>query len=98
LSQAHRAIADDLRFDDSVPLINHDNVIIQKGIIFVKVVYDTSPITTIRAVHGGWLMEGLRHYTLEQDEHEGLHGSGCRSIIPYVHGERVVLSCVCVRY
>jgi hypothetical protein len=28
LSQAHRAIADGLRFDDSVPLINHDNVII----------------------------------------------------------------------
>jgi hypothetical protein len=24
LSQAHRAIADGLRFDDSVPLINHD--------------------------------------------------------------------------
>jgi hypothetical protein len=28
LSQAHRVVADDLRFDDSVPLINHDNVII----------------------------------------------------------------------
>jgi hypothetical protein len=34
LSQAHRAVADGLRFDDSVPLINYDNVIIQKGIIF----------------------------------------------------------------
>jgi hypothetical protein len=34
LSQSHRAIADDLRFDDNVPLINHDNIIIQKGIIF----------------------------------------------------------------
>jgi hypothetical protein len=34
LSQAHRAVADGLRFDDSVPLINHDNTIIQKGIIF----------------------------------------------------------------
>jgi hypothetical protein len=34
LSQAHRAVADVLRFDDSVPLINHDNVIIRKGIIF----------------------------------------------------------------
>jgi hypothetical protein len=34
LSQAHRAIADGLRFDDNVPLINHDNVIIRKGIIF----------------------------------------------------------------
>jgi hypothetical protein len=34
LSQAHRAVADDLLFDDSVSLINHDNVIIWKGIIF----------------------------------------------------------------
>jgi hypothetical protein len=34
LSQAHRAVADGLQFDDSVPLINHDNVIIWKGIIF----------------------------------------------------------------
>jgi hypothetical protein len=34
LSQAHRAVVDGLRFDDSVPLINHDNVIIRKGIIF----------------------------------------------------------------
>jgi hypothetical protein len=34
LSHAHRFAADGLRFDDSVPLINHDNVIIQKGIIF----------------------------------------------------------------
>jgi hypothetical protein len=34
LSQAHRAIADGLRFDDSVPLINYDNLIIWKGIIF----------------------------------------------------------------
>jgi hypothetical protein len=34
LSQAHMVVADGLRFDDSVPLINHDNVIIQKGIIF----------------------------------------------------------------
>jgi hypothetical protein len=34
LSQAHRVVADDLRFDDSVPLINHDNIIIRKGIIF----------------------------------------------------------------
>jgi hypothetical protein len=34
LSQAHQAVADGLRFDDSVPLINHDNVIIQKDIIF----------------------------------------------------------------
>jgi hypothetical protein len=34
LSQAHRVVADGLRFDDSMPLINHDNVIIQKGIIF----------------------------------------------------------------
>jgi hypothetical protein len=34
LSQAHSVVADGLRFDDSVPLINHDNVIIRKGIIF----------------------------------------------------------------
>jgi hypothetical protein len=34
LSQAHRVVADHLRFDDSLPLIIHDNVIIQKGIIF----------------------------------------------------------------
>jgi hypothetical protein len=34
LSEAHRVVADGLRFDDSVPLINHNNVIIQKGIIF----------------------------------------------------------------
>jgi hypothetical protein len=35
LSQAHRAIADGLRFNDNVSLINHDNAIIQKGIIFM---------------------------------------------------------------
>jgi hypothetical protein len=34
LSQAHRAVANGLWFDYSVSLINHDNVIIQKGIIF----------------------------------------------------------------
>jgi hypothetical protein len=34
LSQAHRVVVDGLRFDDSVPLINHGNVIIQKSIIF----------------------------------------------------------------
>jgi hypothetical protein len=34
LSQAHRVVDDGLRFDDSVPLINHNNIIIQKGIIF----------------------------------------------------------------
>jgi hypothetical protein len=34
LSQAHRAVADGLRFNDSVPLSNHDNVIRRKGIIF----------------------------------------------------------------
>jgi hypothetical protein len=33
-SEAHHAVADGLWFDDSVPLINHDNVIIWKGIIF----------------------------------------------------------------
>jgi hypothetical protein len=34
LSQAHRVIDDGLRFDNGVPLINHDNVIIRKGVIF----------------------------------------------------------------
>jgi hypothetical protein len=34
LSQAHRAVVDGLWFDDSVPLINHDNMIIRKSIIF----------------------------------------------------------------
>jgi hypothetical protein len=34
LSQAHRVIADSLRFDDSVTLINHGNAIIQMSIIF----------------------------------------------------------------
>jgi hypothetical protein len=34
LSQAHRVVVNDLWFDDSVPLSNHDNFIIQKGIIF----------------------------------------------------------------
>jgi hypothetical protein len=34
LSQAYRVVADGLRFDDSVPLINHDNIIIRNGIIF----------------------------------------------------------------
>jgi hypothetical protein len=34
LSQAHRAIADGLYFDDNVPIINHDNIIIWKNIVF----------------------------------------------------------------
>jgi hypothetical protein len=34
LSQAYQAVVDGLRFDDSVPLINHDTAIIRKGIIF----------------------------------------------------------------
>jgi hypothetical protein len=34
LSQAHRVVADGLRFDDNVPLINYDTIIIRKGIIF----------------------------------------------------------------
>jgi hypothetical protein len=29
LSEAHRAVADGTQFNDSVPLINNDNVIIQ---------------------------------------------------------------------
>jgi hypothetical protein len=34
LSQTHIAIAYGVQMDDSVPLINHDNVIIWKGIVF----------------------------------------------------------------
>jgi hypothetical protein len=34
LSQAYRVVADSHRFDDIVSLINHDNVIIRKNIIF----------------------------------------------------------------
>jgi hypothetical protein len=34
LSQVHQTVADGLRFDDSVPLINYDNIIIWRGIIF----------------------------------------------------------------
>jgi hypothetical protein len=34
LSQEHRVVADGLRFDDNDSLINYDNVIIRKGIIF----------------------------------------------------------------
>jgi hypothetical protein len=34
LSQPHRDVADGLRFDDNMPILNHDNVIIWKGIIF----------------------------------------------------------------
>jgi hypothetical protein len=32
---------------------------------------------------------------LKQDEHRDLCGSGCRSIIPYIHG-RELYCCVCV--
>jgi hypothetical protein len=35
------------------------------------------------------LLEGLRSHELairEYGGHEDLHGSGCRSVIPYVHG------------
>jgi hypothetical protein len=46
LSQARRAVADGLRFDDSVPLINYDNVNINKSIIFM-----TMEVTNI------WLVE-----------------------------------------
>jgi hypothetical protein len=37
LSQAHQTIADGLRFDDSVPLINHDNIIIFKTMEAMKI-------------------------------------------------------------
>jgi hypothetical protein len=44
LSHAHIIIANDLWFDDSVSLINHDSVIIRKGIIF----------KTMRQLRFGW--------------------------------------------
>jgi hypothetical protein len=65
------------------------------GVPTVKVVYDSSPRTTIRSAHGGSLLEGLRLYTLELDEHEGLRGLGRWSVICYVHG-RELYCCVCV--
>jgi hypothetical protein len=34
LSGAHRTVADGLQLDDSAPIINHDNIIIQKGVVF----------------------------------------------------------------
>jgi hypothetical protein len=34
LSQAHRVVPDGLQLDDSVPLINRDNVIIRMSIVF----------------------------------------------------------------
>jgi hypothetical protein len=34
LSQTHQVVADGFRLDDSVPPINLDNLIIQKGIVF----------------------------------------------------------------
>jgi hypothetical protein len=55
--------------------------------VSVKVVYDTFPETTTRAVHEGSLMEGLRLSTLKQDGHGCLRGLGRCSVIPYVHGE-----------
>jgi hypothetical protein len=65
------------------------------GVSNVEVVYDTSLETTTRAAHDDSLLEGLRLSTLKQDGHGGLYGSGHRSVIPYVQGERVVLLCVC---
>jgi hypothetical protein len=53
----------------------------------VEVVYDTSLGTPTGAACGGSLMEGLRLSMLKQDGHGDLHGSGHRSVIPYVHGE-----------
>jgi hypothetical protein len=61
----------------------------------VEVIYDTSPETTIRAVHRGSLMEGLRLSMLKQDGHGSLRGLGCRSVITYVHGENCCIV-VCV--
>jgi hypothetical protein len=53
----------------------------------IEVVYDTFPETTTRAVRVGSLMEELMLSTLKLDEHDGLRGSSCRSVIPYVHGD-----------
>jgi hypothetical protein len=61
----------------------------------VKVVYDTSSETTIRAVHRGSLIEGLRLSTLKQDGHSCLHGSHRQSVIPYDHGDDCCIA-VCV--
>jgi hypothetical protein len=58
--------------------------------------YDTSTGTATRAARCGSLLERLRLSTLKQDGHSGhedLRGSGRRSVIPYVHGD-VVLLCV----
>jgi hypothetical protein len=51
----------------------------------VEVVYDTSSGTTARAAHEDSLMEGLKLSTLKQDGYSGLHNSGRRSVIAYVH-------------
>jgi hypothetical protein len=57
--------------------------------------YDTSTSTSTRAVRCGSLLEGLRSLRIElwrkYDEHEDLHGSGRRSVIPYIHKE-----CCCI--
>jgi hypothetical protein len=37
LSHAHRVVADGLQFNDNVSLINHDNVIIPKSIIYTYI-------------------------------------------------------------
>jgi hypothetical protein len=34
LSQSHRAVVDGFQLDDNVHIINHDNVIIRKSIVF----------------------------------------------------------------
>jgi hypothetical protein len=60
------------------------------------VVYNISSGTTIRAVHGGSLLEGLKYYTLELDEHEGLRGLEHQSVIPYAHGGSYIVVFVCV--
>jgi hypothetical protein len=63
----------------------------------VKVFYDTSLETTTRATCGGSLLEGLMLPTHEQDEHDGLHDLGHRSIIPYAHRrESCIVVCVTI--
>jgi hypothetical protein len=73
LSQAHRHVANGLRFNDSVPLINYDNVIIQKDIIF----------KTMEAMKI-WLAEyAIFHHRLFMVKHSD---ENKRYILTYRHG------------
>jgi hypothetical protein len=60
--------------------------------IFMQAVAATRPACC------GSLLEGLRSLRLElwrkHGGHENLCGLGCRSVIPYIHDENVVLLCM----